>query len=101
LKTIKGLENFITETQRFHQDRRKDWPLDPQIRKHFPFRKIKHDPLFEPKRKSSVLQIADFCAYVLKRFLMQDRRYDRYVEKIWPQVVQLQETETSVKVLRV
>jgi hypothetical protein len=37
---------------------------------HFPLRKIKEEPLFQNKRSSSVLQLADFCAYVFKRFLM-------------------------------
>lgn len=42
--------------------------------------RIKEDPLFQQKRPSSVLQLADFCAYVLKRSLLGDRRYDRFVD---------------------
>ena len=61
---------LIRDTQRYHQDRDLSELLDAQVRKDFPFRKIKEDPLFQPKRKSSPLQIADFCAYVWKRILM-------------------------------
>lgn len=44
-------------------------------REFFPFRKIREDPLFQKKRSSSGLIIADFCAYVMKRILMGDERY--------------------------
>jgi hypothetical protein len=54
--------------------------------KYFPLRKIKHRPLFEAKAPSSALQVADFCAYVFKRRLMQDRRYDRFFEPIHAQI---------------
>lgn len=86
---------FIRDTQRFHQDDSYSWTIDPELRKHFPFRKIKQDPLFEPKRKSSPLQIADFCAYAFKRHLMQDHRYDRYVESFWKQVVYFESADFS------
>jgi hypothetical protein len=43
-----------------------------------PFRHIKQKPLFEEKTPGSVLQLADFCAYVCKRGLMNDERYDRF-----------------------
>jgi len=86
---------FIRDTQRFHQERAYEWTLDPELRKHFPFRKIKQDPLFEPKRRSSPLQIADFCAYVFKRHLMQDHRYDRYVDAFWEQVVYFESPDFS------
>jgi hypothetical protein len=38
--------------------------------------------LFQPKRQSSALIVADFCAYVLKKSLMKDSRYDRFLEPI-------------------
>ena len=41
----------------------------------FPLRKIREDPLFQNKRPSSAMIIADFCAYVMKKILMKDERY--------------------------
>jgi hypothetical protein len=41
--------------------------------------RINEDLLFQQKRPSSALQLADFCAYVLKRSLMGDPRYDRFI----------------------
>ena len=50
----------IRDTQRWHQNPKHAAMLDEESRKHFPFRKIKQDPLFESKRQSSPLQLADF-----------------------------------------
>ena len=49
---------------------------------HFPYRKIKEDPLFQPKRSTSVLVLADFCAYVVKRIVMNndDPIYSRFYD---------------------
>jgi hypothetical protein len=65
---------------------RKFESLSGEDRIHFPFRKIKENPLFQAKRGSSVLQIADFCAYVFKRFLMNqdDKRYLRFFDPMRP-----------------
>jgi hypothetical protein len=54
----------------------------------FPLGTIKQDPLFEPKQKSSLLQVADFCAYVLKRMFMNptDPRYAPFYLAIGKQV---------------
>jgi hypothetical protein len=60
--------------------------LDLRHSAHFPFRKIKEDPLFQPKRSSSVLQIADFCAYVYKRILTSDARYERFFDPMRHQI---------------
>ena len=48
-----------------------------ELRRFLPLQRIKEDPLFQGNRASSVLQVADFCAYVFKRFLMnrEDSRY--------------------------
>ena len=61
--------------------------LDAEARKVFPFRRIKHDPLFEPKKRSSILQLADFWAYVAKRIAMnpEDRRYRRFYDPMHAQ----------------
>lgn len=48
----------------------------------FPFQKIKHRPLWETKEPSSVLQLADFCAYVLKKKLMKNPRFDQFFPPI-------------------
>ncbi len=73
---------LILYTQRFHQNNDISILLNNDERMHFPYKKIKEDPLFQQKRKSSVLQVADFCAYVFKRFLMnqKDTRYLRFFD---------------------
>lgn len=78
---------MIRDTQRHYQDRKIAPTLDEKAKLHFPFRRIKQDPLFEEKRPLSVLQVADFIAYVWKRKLMDDERYERFVWPWWPRVV--------------
>jgi hypothetical protein len=80
-------KKLIAATQRYHQEHRTEFLVGEEVRKHFPFRKIQEDPLFQNKRKSNPLQIADFCAYVFKRILMQDRRYDRFFGPFISQLV--------------
>ena len=59
----------IKAFQHYYQTR--DLALtDDLARQLFPFRKIKEDPLFQAKRPSSVLQLADFWAYISKRIEM-------------------------------
>ncbi len=83
--------NVIRDVQRYHQERKLEAVLDEVGRQHFPFRKIKEDPLFQPKRASNPLVIADFCAYVFKRFLMGDARYNRFFNQIKPHLVSFDE----------
>jgi Protein of unknown function (DUF3800) len=73
---------LIKQTHNYHQEKRLDYILSDTDRQHFPFRRIKEDPLFQDKRPGSALQLADFCAYVFKRFLMNktDSRYLRFFE---------------------
>jgi Protein of unknown function (DUF3800) len=78
---------MITETQITYKSEaslRKAWggELSERERKYFPFRKIKQNPLFEPKTPASVLQLADFCAYVFKKWLMRNRHYDRFLNPL-------------------
>ena len=47
-----------------------------------PFSSIQHDPLFEDKRPSSVLQLADYCAYVVKRTIRGDPKILRFAQPI-------------------
>ena len=80
-------KKFISDVQRFHQDRKFSATLSEEAQKHFPLRKIKEDPLFQPKRQSHPLIVADFCAYVWKRILMGDKRYDRFFDAFRKQVI--------------
>jgi hypothetical protein len=73
-------KKFISDVQRFHQDRKFALTLSEGAREHFPLKKIKEDPLFQPKRQSHPLIVADFCAYVWKRILMGDGKYSRFFE---------------------
>jgi hypothetical protein len=51
---------FIRQFQNHYQQEEAVKTLAAEARKVFPFRHIKHDPLFEPKKRSSILQLADF-----------------------------------------
>ena len=67
----------IRDFQRHHQDPRNIDLIEERARKHFPLRKIKEDPLFQPKRRSSILQLSDFVAYVVKRALMVMKKHEK------------------------
>jgi hypothetical protein len=56
--------------------------------KYFPLRKIKEDPAFQPKRPSSVLQLADFWSYIGKRIAMNpsDDRWHRFFDRMTGQI---------------
>jgi len=84
---------LIRETQNEHQ--RSDADLSEEMREILPFKRIMEDPLFQPKRRSSVLQLADFCAYVIKRRFMSDRRYDRFYGVLAPQIARVDEELSS------
>jgi hypothetical protein len=84
-------KRLITKTQTTYQSRSEleklyDGKIPEVDAQYFPFRRIKQRPLFEPKTPSSVLQLADFCAYVFKKYLMGDRRYDRFFAPIHEQI---------------
>jgi len=78
---------FIRQFQNHYQQQDVAQTLDAEARRFFPFRRIKHDPLFEPKKRSSILQPADFWAYVAKRIAMNsdDRRFRRFYDPMYPQ----------------
>lgn len=61
----------------------------PELAKVIPFLKINEDPLFQGKKSSSVLQLADFCAYVFRRLLTNpnDPRVTPFFEPWKTQVV--------------
>lgn len=80
----------IRHAQSYFQKRQVPEFFDEEAKKHFPLRKIKEDPLFQKKRKSSVLQLADFCAYVFKKNMMKDQKYVRFIDQMWDQVPALE-----------
>jgi len=68
----------VKHVHRMHQDRSMmELAFSPQELGNYPvpFQKIKQDPLFQPKAPASVLQLADFGAYVMKKYFMKDQRY--------------------------
>jgi hypothetical protein len=73
-------KGLIRESQAAFQNAGK-MALTSAERQHFPFRRIQEEPLFQAKRPSSVLQLADFCAFIFKRFLM-DPSGD-YARRFW------------------
>jgi Protein of unknown function (DUF3800) len=72
--------SLMRQTHIYHQDKNQAQFMDDAIKPYFPLRRIKNDPLFENKKKGSILQVADFFAYTFKRFLMKDRRYAGFIE---------------------
>lgn len=76
------VRSLIKNSQNEYQDQKLTAQLSEENRKLFPFKRVKHDPLFEQKKQGSPLQIADFCAYVFKRKLMNDEKYDRFFNPI-------------------
>ena len=54
-----------------------------------PFRKIKESPLFAAKNQSPSLQIADFCAYVIKKSAVTDMKFDDLWKTISPLIIQM------------
>jgi hypothetical protein len=73
---------IITRVQRLYQDP-KFVPTEGG-KEFFPFKKIKESPLFQKKQDSSSLQMADFIAYVFKRWRMEQMaipgRWWRYIQ---------------------
>lgn len=78
----------ILEAQNFNQDPRNAVNLDPKAARLFPLKRIREDVLFQPKKQSNPLELADFCAYVWKRFLMNqnDERYLRFFDPMRSQI---------------
>jgi len=83
--------SFIRDSHNYYQDPHrlpalKDY-YECGLADYFPFRKIKEDPLFQPKKPHHPLVIADFCAYVFKRHLMGDDRYNRFYDPMRPKII--------------
>jgi len=73
--------SHIRDFHILHQDRRIADFIAPSAEPYFPWKRIQSDPLFQPKRRSSPLILADFAAFVFKRELMGDQRYEKYVDQ--------------------
>jgi hypothetical protein len=82
-----SMRTFLTNIQHAHQDP-KYCSVHVSETKILPYRKIRASPLFEKKQDSVSLQMADFCAYVMKKASMTDPRYYDLFKMLEPQIVQ-------------
>jgi len=57
--TIRNLQNYNQDQWRAISE--------PKHFEHFPLKKIQEDPLFQAKKRSNPLILADFAAYVFKK----------------------------------
>jgi hypothetical protein len=78
---------MIKDVHRYHQDKKIEAVIDDRTKIHFPLRKIKEDPLFQPKKATSPLVLADFCAYIFKKYLMKNQHYQPYLDKFIPNLI--------------
>jgi hypothetical protein len=74
------VRQLLREVQKFNQNSQNLEP-DSTFSYLFPFKHIQEDPLFQPKRSASPLEVADFCAYIWRRFLA-DPENERWVKHI-------------------
>jgi hypothetical protein len=68
----KDARALIRETHISHQSKALAAQLTPEQRQYFPFERIREDPAFQNKKPVHPLVLADFVAFVMKRFLMKD-----------------------------
>ena len=80
-------KTLLRNIHQWHQSKRVAMVLDEFGKQLLPTRKIRQDPLFQDKRPSNALIVADFCAYVFKRILMNDQRYRRFFDPIRKQTI--------------
>lgn len=79
--------NKLKTIQRDLQNPHENFSLGDEWDFYFPFSRIREDPLFQEKRPHSVLQLADFAAYVMKRAFNGDERTKRFNDLFWQQVI--------------
>jgi Protein of unknown function (DUF3800) len=82
---------IISKVHRYHQDKTIETLLDAKSRTFFPLRKIQEDPLFQPKKPSNPLILADFCAYVFKQFLAKKPLYKQFMAQIKENLISFEE----------
>ena len=87
---------LMRDMHQWHQGNKVADVLNDFGKKLLAFRKIRQDPLFQDKRPSNTLIIADFCAYVWKKILMDDKRYGRFFEPIRKRVIFFEDLEKPV-----
>ncbi len=62
-----------------------------------PLQKIIDTPACQPKTAASILQLADFCAFAIKRFLQRSAGATRLTGPLAPQLLRYREADLSVK----
>ena len=73
----------LRQVHNAHQSDKYVASLESKARFFFPFKQIQEDPLFTPKKAAHPLELADFCAYLWKRYL-RDKRDERFLRFIEP-----------------
>jgi hypothetical protein len=71
--------------------------LLPQWKSVIPFAKIIDSPSSQPKTGSSILQLADFCSFAIKRFMQKSNGATRYSGPIASQLLMLREANLEQK----
>ncbi len=91
------LKQRITGSINIYQDEKKLnlilGELTSEETKYYPLIKIVESPLFQSKAQSKALQLADFCAYVMKKRVMGDQRYDPLFFSFSDQIVSVDPKE--------
>ena len=80
---------LLKDTQLHHQNDTICATFDDHSKKYFPLKKIREEPWFQEKKQSSPLQLADFCAYIFKRILMDPHRqpYREIFDMLLPKII--------------
>lgn len=87
VEDIPQMRTFLTDLQRAHQNPKLATFIAGDDTKILPFKRIKASPLFEQKPHSVSLQMADFCAYVIKKAHMQDQHYLNLFRTLRPHLI--------------
>jgi len=93
------MRKFLTELLHSHQNPKMAPQIAGDSTKILPFRKIKASPLFEQKSQSVSLQLADFCAYVMKKSYMADVRYRDLFLELKPRIIHEVNPDTKADAL--
>jgi hypothetical protein len=78
---------MIKRSQRYNQSQAAFEAQNPAWKYMFPFQRIKEDPLFQEKKSSSPMQLADLMAYIVKKSLMKDERYYPVFQRLMSLIV--------------
>ena len=83
------LRTKVKETYRFLADPGDDFLNQADARDYLPIERIVDAPTHQDKTDSSVLQIADYCAFALKRFLRKSAGYEALFTPLIPYFIDL------------